>query len=133
MVRKEAYKVYYNVNANNPFMVICDKNDIIVNAFGDFRKYFRLHNSFTRKSPIRNEPRLAEVKTISGITVYKQLAYNKAPHNLRDEANKSKNSNTPALLKREELNLQGLHFFKHSVNHFLKTQREGYQKHKIVL
>lgn len=134
-MRKTKYMVYSNKKSQEDFLIIADSKGYIVSAFGNFHKYFRLHNAFTRKVKVRNEPRQELLKVIEGIAFYKQFPYNQSPRNLKDGdfPNLGKISNTPALRHRKELNLVGLHFFKHTVSHYLKTQRGGYMKKEIYV
>ena len=116
-----------------PYMLILDSKHNIVFASGNFSRYFRHIAKFTRKVSIRSELRtspLAEI-SLNGLVVnfFKQLDYNTSGN----QKPISKLSNAYKLKADRSIDLEGKHFFKHFVSHYLKMNGGKYEMKTLYI
>lgn len=116
---------------SNPFDLLLDSDYKILSAVGSFHRYQKHLMKFTRKLPVRNEPRLTPIKTFkfNGVTIeaLRQVHYSK----IKQPAI-SKHSNGKMFKIDSNIKLEGKHFFKHFVSHFLKMNG-GYKQETIYI
>ena len=133
MMKKQKVTIISNPrNSENSFKILLNSDNVIISCYGSFGSKFRRHClQFTRKIAVRNESRLKNVKTIncekSEIEILKQFDSWEVKRPCL-----TKISNGNSYLKNREMHLEGKHFFKHFVSHYLKMSG-GYEQRTLYI